>query len=44
MIEFLDLQKINLVHEQEIEDKIIKTFRSGWYSVRNEVKTFEENL
>lgn len=44
MIKFLDLQKINLAHQQEIEEKLLKTFRSGWYLLGNEVKTFEENL
>lgn len=44
MIKFLDLQKINLVYQQEIEDRILTTFRSGWYLLGNEVKTFEENL
>ncbi|WP_175622856.1 DegT/DnrJ/EryC1/StrS family aminotransferase [Chryseobacterium schmidteae] len=44
MIKFLDLQKINLVHQQEIEDRLIKTFRSGWYLLGNEVNIFEENL
>ncbi len=44
MIKFLDLQKINLAHQQEIEGRLINTFRSGWYLLGNEVKTFEENL
>lgn len=44
MIKFLDLQKINLVHQQEIEEKLLQTFRSGWYLLGNEVKTFEEQL
>jgi dTDP-4-amino-4,6-dideoxygalactose transaminase len=44
MIKFLDLQKINLLHQQEIEERLINTFRSGWYLMGNEVKTFEENL
>ncbi|KUG10407.1 aminotransferase [Elizabethkingia sp. HvH-WGS333] len=44
MIKFLDLQKINLVHQQEIEERLLNTFRSGWYLLGNEVKTFEENL
>ncbi|WP_419870111.1 DegT/DnrJ/EryC1/StrS family aminotransferase [Chryseobacterium sp. CT-SW4] len=44
MIKFLDLQKINLVHQREIEERIINTFRSGWYLLGDEVKTFEENL
>lgn len=44
MIKFLDLQKINLAHQAEIEERMINTFRSGWYLLGNEVKTFEENL
>ena len=44
MIKFLDLQKINLVHQQEIEEKLLQTFRSGWYLLGNEVAHFEENL
>lgn len=44
MIKFLDLQKINLAHQTEIEECLIKTFRSGWYLLGNEVKSFEENL
>lgn len=44
MIKFLDLQKINLANQQEIEDRILQTFRSGWYLLGNEVKNFETNL
>lgn len=44
MIKFLDLQKINLAYQQEIEEKLLSTFRSGWYLLGNEVKNFEENL
>ena len=44
MIKFLDLQKINLVHQQEIEERLLNTFRSGWYLLGNEVKNFEANL
>ncbi|WP_332029698.1 aminotransferase class I/II-fold pyridoxal phosphate-dependent enzyme, partial [Kaistella sp.] len=44
MIKFLDLQKINLVHQQEIEEKLLQTFRSGWYLLGNEVKSFEAQL
>ncbi|HEX7870350.1 MAG TPA: DegT/DnrJ/EryC1/StrS family aminotransferase, partial [Chryseobacterium sp.] len=44
MIKFLDLQKINLEHQQEIEERLLNTFRSGWYLLGNEVKNFEENL
>ena len=44
MIKFLDLQQINLAHQQEIEEKLLQTFRSGWYLLGNEVKAFEEQL
>ena len=44
MIKFLDLQKINLQYQEEIEDKLLETFRSGWYLLGNEVKNFEANL
>lgn len=44
MIHFLDLQKINLAHQQEIEERLLAAFRSGWYLLGNEVKRFEENL
>ncbi|MCH5719967.1 aminotransferase class I/II-fold pyridoxal phosphate-dependent enzyme [Niabella hibiscisoli] len=44
MIKFLDLQKINLAYQQEIEEKILSTFRSGWYLLGNEVRNFEEHL
>ena len=44
MIKFLDLQKINLSHQEEIEERILNVFRSGWYLLGNEVKDFEANL
>ncbi|MET3535543.1 DegT/DnrJ/EryC1/StrS family aminotransferase [Chryseobacterium limigenitum] len=44
MIKFLDLQKINLTHQQEIEDALLQTFRSGWYLLGDKVKTFEQEL
>lgn len=44
MIKFLDLQKINFAYQQEIEERLLNTFRSGWYLLGNEVKQFEENL
>jgi dTDP-4-amino-4,6-dideoxygalactose transaminase len=44
MIYFLDLKKINLKHQLEIEEKILQTFRSGWYLLGNEVLEFEKNL
>lgn len=44
MIKFLDLKKVNLVHQVEIEEKLVNTFRSGWYLLGNETKNFEKNL
>jgi dTDP-4-amino-4,6-dideoxygalactose transaminase len=44
MIKFLDLQKINLKHQQEIEEALLQTFRSGWYLLGEKVKNFEKNL
>lgn len=44
MIKFLDLQKINLLHQKDVEERILKTFRSGWYLLGNELKIFEKNL
>lgn len=44
MIKFLDLQKINLFHQEKIEERILTVFRSGWYLLGNEVKNFETNL
>ncbi len=44
MIPFLDLKKINLKHQTEIENSLLKTFRSGWYLLGNEVLDFEKKL
>ncbi|WP_027377057.1 DegT/DnrJ/EryC1/StrS family aminotransferase [Kaistella palustris] len=44
MIKFLDLQKINLQYQQEIEKKLLEVYRSGWYLLGSEVKNFEKNL
>ncbi|QYJ67453.1 DegT/DnrJ/EryC1/StrS family aminotransferase [Flavobacterium litorale] len=44
MVKFLDLQKINLQHQEEIENRLLTTFRSGWYLFGTEVKQFEKNL
>ncbi|WP_312760843.1 DegT/DnrJ/EryC1/StrS family aminotransferase [Epilithonimonas sp.] len=44
MIKFLDLQKINLLHQTEIEAKLLEVFRSGWYLLGTQVKNFENNL
>jgi dTDP-4-amino-4,6-dideoxygalactose transaminase len=44
MIKFLDIKKINLTHQKEIEERLISVFRNGWYILGNEVKIFEEQL
>jgi len=44
MIQFLDLQKINLLHQEEIEKKLLDVYRSGWYVLGSEVESFENNL
>lgn len=44
MIKFLDLQKVNLKYQQEIEDSLLQTFRSGWYLLGDKTKAFETNL
>lgn len=44
MIKFLDLKKINLVHRDAIESRLLSTFRSGWYLLGEEVKQFENHL
>ncbi|ASK32796.1 aminotransferase [Chryseobacterium sp. T16E-39] len=44
MISFLDLKKINLKYQEEIENKLLEVFRSGWYLLGNELKNFEANL
>jgi len=44
MIKFLDLQKINLLHQEQIEARLLKAFRSGWYLLGQEVQQFEASL
>ncbi|NBL64811.1 aminotransferase [Flavobacterium sp. NST-5] len=44
MIKFLDLQQKNLVHQEEIEQKLLEVFRSGHYLLGNETAAFEKNL
>ncbi len=44
MIKFLDLQKVNMLHQEAIEGRLLKVFRSGWYLLGEEVKQFEKNL
>lgn len=44
MIKFLDLQKVNAAHQVEIEQQLLKVFRSGWYLLGQETAQFEKNL
>lgn len=44
MIKFLDLQKINLQYKEEIENKLINVFTSGWYLQGEQNKLFEKKL
>ena len=44
MIKFLDIQKLNLLHQKEIESALLNTFRSGWYILGKEVEKFEKNF
>lgn len=44
MIKFLDIQNINLQHQEEIEQRLLEVFRSGWYLLGDQVKRFENNL
>lgn len=44
MIKFLDLQKINLTYKEEVEERLINVFRSGWYLLGTEVENFEGKL
>lgn len=44
MINFLDLKKINLQYQQEIESALLRVYRSGWYILGKEVNSFETSL
>ncbi|WP_286777303.1 DegT/DnrJ/EryC1/StrS family aminotransferase [Sphingobacterium sp. UBA2074] len=44
MIKFLDLKGINLQYQKEIEDSLLRVFRSGWYLLGNELSSFEKNF
>ncbi|WP_449388659.1 DegT/DnrJ/EryC1/StrS family aminotransferase [Chryseobacterium lineare] len=44
MIKFLDLQKINVQHQEEIEKKLSQVFRSGWYLMGQELSAFESSF
>jgi len=44
MIKFLDLQRINLFYEEEIEQVLNDVLRSGWYILGEKVNMFEKNF
>lgn len=44
MIKFLDLQKINLAYQDQLEKRMLNVFRRGWYLLGDEVKSFEKSL
>jgi dTDP-4-amino-4,6-dideoxygalactose transaminase len=44
MIKFLDLQKINAQHKQELSNAFTRVLDSGWYIMGNELKQFEEEF
>lgn len=44
MINFLDLQKINLRFKEEIENKFREVLQSGWFLLGEQNKIFEENF
>jgi dTDP-4-amino-4,6-dideoxygalactose transaminase len=44
MIKFLDLQKVNLAYQEEIEENLLRVFRKGWYLLGEGVKNLEEHL
>ena len=44
MIKFLDLQKVNLAYQQEIEENLLRVFRKGWYLLGEEVRKFEGHM
>lgn len=44
MIKFLDLQKINLVYQEQFQEKMKLVLDKGWFILGDEVKTFEANF
>jgi len=44
LVPFLDLKKINLKYQHEIEKELLKVFRSGWYISGKELENFENSL
>ena len=43
MIKFLDLQKINAQHDQELKEAASRVIDSGWYIMGKELESFEIN-
>lgn len=44
MVKFLDLKAVNQQYGEEIEQKLLEVFKSGWYIHGQEVESFENNL
>ena len=44
MIKFLDLKNINLKHEFEIKEAIVRVVDSGWYLLGEEIQNFEKEF
>lgn len=44
MIHFLDLKKINLEFQSQIEDALLNVYHSGWYILGKNVRKFEHNF
>jgi len=44
MIKFLDIEKINLAHQKEIDEAILSILHSGWYILGKAVENFEKSF
>lgn len=44
MIKFLDLQKINLQHQEQFQAKLKLVLEQGWFILGKEVQLFEQNF
>ena len=44
MIPFLNLQKINSLHETELAEAVSQTVKKGWYILGEEVSSFENEF
>lgn len=44
MISFLNIKSINDLHKQEIENALLRVFKSGWYILGEELSKFESEL